>query len=169
MIVDLIIIILMVIFVLNGKRKGLIRSVYSVLSLALSMLLVYMLRGLFTDFVANSSVGISISEYIASSVGEEAAAICSAAVISVLSLIVLYFLVGIILRTTVGLLDFIAKLPILNSLNKLLGMVFGAVVGMLWIFVFVNVAYFIPDFNELIKDSYIIEVFESFVSGSIKM
>ena len=109
MIVDLIIIILMVMFVLNGKRKGLIRSVYSVLSLALSMLLVYMLRGLFTDFVANSSVGLSISEYIASSVGEEAATICSAAVISVLSLIVLYFLVGIILRTTVGLLDFIAN------------------------------------------------------------
>lgn len=159
MLVDLIIILLGVLFVMSGWKRGFIRSVYSVLSVALSMLLVYMLRDVFAQAIVESPVGDSISEFLASNADPLIADKCTHAVVSVFSVFVLYYLVRFLLSKVIGLLDFIAKLPLINFLNRILGSVFSAATGILWIVMAVNVLYFIPQTEAFISESYIVEAF----------
>lgn len=153
---DLIIVVLMVLFAAMGWKKGFIRSVYSILSLALSMLLVYMLRDIFVEAIAASPIGDAISEFLTKQTDAELARQCSSAVISVISVFILYYLVRFLLRTTIGLLDFVAKLPLINSLNCLLGLAFGAAGGALWVIMLTNVGYFVPQLQQMISESYIV-------------
>jgi uncharacterized membrane protein required for colicin V production len=85
----------------------------------------------------------------ASGISEYISGFLAGIVINVISMIAVFILIFIGLMFLTRLLDIIAKLPILNSLNKLLGAGIGAVWGLLltWLILAVVVLYFSANTN----------------------
>ncbi|TCK86721.1 colicin V production protein [Natranaerovirga hydrolytica] len=63
--------------------------------------------------------------------------------INILSFIIIFLIVYIGLRILIRTLDIISKLPVLNSVNKLLGIGFGLILGLIKVwFVFIIITFF---------------------------
>jgi len=159
MVYDICIVIFVLIFLIVGQKRGFVRSVYSLLSIVLSVVLVYLLKDIFIKAVAESPLGEAIGGFFAESLGSEFSEEISLAAVSVVSMVILYFASKFILRALVGILNAIAKLPILSSLNSFLGAVFGIVAAALWITVITNIANLFPEAQKLIAQSSLVEFF----------
>ena len=142
---DVIIILILALFFFAGLKKGFVKTAYSMLSLILSAVIVYFLKDSFVSVIAASPIGEAIGSFFASGYGGELSLHCSEAVISVVSVIILYFL--------------IARLPLISSLNKLLGGVVGIAVGALWVVVITNVGHCFPQLAPLIDASRLAKMF----------
>jgi len=129
------------------------------LSLIFSAVIVYFLKDSFVSVVAASPIGEAIGSFFASGYGGELSLHCSEAVISVVSVIILYFLVKLALRMLINVADLIAHLPLISSLNKLLGAIVGIAVGALWVVVITNVGYCFPQLAPMIDASGLVEMF----------
>jgi len=156
---DITVVIALLIFIKIGSSRGFIRSVYSMLSIAISALGIYYTNDLFVDYVAKSTIGEAIGTFFAGAGNEMIAEACSPAVVSIVSILILYFLVKYLLRLLITALDFIAKLPLLSTFNKLAGALFGALSGALWIIIITNIAYCFPEAREFVDASQIIPRF----------
>lgn len=156
---DVIIILILALFFFAGLKKGFVKTAYSMLSLILSAVIVYFLKDSFVSVIAASPIGESIGSFFASGYGGEFSLHCSEAVISVVSVIILYFLVKLALRMLINVADLIARLPLISSLNKLLGGVVGIAVGALWVVVITNVGHCFPQLAPLIDASRLVKMF----------
>ena len=156
---DVIIILVVALFFLSGLKKGFIKTAYSMLSLIISGAAVYLLFDSFVPIVAKSPIGQTIGSFFASGYGGELSLRCSEAVIWLVSVIILYFLVKIALRLLVNVADLIARLPLISSLNKLLGGVAGVAIGALWVVVITNVGHCFPQLAPLIDASHLVKMF----------
>ncbi len=159
MMYDACIVIFVLIFLIAGQKRGFVKSVYSMLSVVLSIVLVYFLKDAFIKAVAESPFGVAIGEFFAGSLGSEFSNELSLVAVSVVSMVILYFASKFILRAVVGIIDKIAKLPILSSLNSFFGAVFGIVAGGLWVIVITNIANLFPEAQKLIAESSIVDYF----------
>lgn len=157
---DAIIIIFIFFFFSVGIKKGFIRSAYSMLSLIISVVLVSLFFDSFVKVVADSPIGAAIGDFFASGYDGLLAQQCSQASVSVVSVVLLYFVIKLVLRLIVNVADIIAKLPLIKSVNKLLGGVVGIAAGALWIVIITNVGYYFPQLKPLIEASEIVKTFE---------
>ncbi|MBQ4630324.1 MAG: CvpA family protein [Clostridia bacterium] len=156
---DILIILIMAICCIWGLKKGFIAALYSFVSIFLSIFLVYLLKDVFVDVIAHSPIGDYIGGLLAKNYSAAVAENCSEAVVSIVAVVALYFLVGFILRIFGGLLNALAKLPIINTINKVAGAITGFLVGAVWVVIVVNVLYYIPRFNDFVSASFIADVF----------
>lgn len=94
-------------------------------------------------------------ENIKQEIIEKTADNITSSVINVLSVVILYFLIKLLLAILLKCLDVIFKLPILNSVNKLLGVIIGAVNALFIIYILCTLLiWFVPkDSTELIKNT----------------
>ena len=162
MICDILMFGVLAIFVAVGYKKGFVRSVYSTLSVVISVLVLYCCKGMFTDYVASSSFGDIIYGFFERNYGEDIAAACSYAVTYILSIAVLYVLIRFAMKAVFGVMNFMAELPMLNIVNTILGAVLGALSGIIWIIIIINVLYCFPQTKEFVETSAIAETFNMF-------
>ncbi len=163
MITDICLVIIFALFVYNGYSKGFVKSVYSVLSLVVTVILVSVLKDNFLKLISQSPIALKIGEFFAGSgASAELAAVCAENVTYLLSTIMLYLLVRIVLKFSLNIVNSIASLPVINSLNKLLGLLIGAVIGIIWLLVIVNVMNVIPETAEYIETSALAGYFQIF-------
>lgn len=157
---DIAIIIAIGIFIINGYHKGFVKSIYSVLSLAATVLLLFVLEDTFIEAISASPIGTAIGDFFADSTKSELIAReCSSAVIYLVSCIILYIAIRFALKFVLKILDTIASLPVINLVNKFLGMFIGFIAGAMWIVIILNVLYVFPQTSDFVLDSAIAEYF----------
>ena len=161
MLIDICIIAIFAIFVYNGYKNGFIKSVYSILSLVATIIVVSIFKESFVKSIAESDIGVSIGKLLTgSSADPKIVALCSEGVIYLASVAIFYVVLKFILRFTLTIIDSIASLPIIKSLNKILGLVIGGVIGGIWIGVVIGVLYNVPKTSVWLEDSVIVEYFK---------
>ena len=161
MVTDICILIVLGLFIFNGYRKGFVRSVYSLLSLFITYALVSVLEDSFIEIVSQSPVSMYIGDFVAGKTGNsEIAALCSEKIVYLLSSVVLYILIRIVLKFGLTIINSIASLPLIKSLNKVLGFVLGAVTGIIWIVIILNVLSVFPQTKDYVIGSQIAEFFK---------
>ncbi len=160
MITDICIAAILILFIMNGYSKGFIKSVYSILSLIITLVLVSVFRDSFIKVISESPSAMSIAGFFSGTgADEKIVSICSEGITSLLSTVVLYFLIRIVLKFALTIINSIASLPLINSLNKILGIAIGAVIGVLWVVVIVNVCNVLPQTADYINSSNIAQFF----------
>ncbi len=162
MICDIAILVVFAIFLVSGYKKGFIRSAYSMLSVIISIVLLYFFRDAFTEYIVSSSVGEGIYEHFSANYDGDIAEKCAYALTYILSVAILYIALRFAVKSLFKVLNIIAKLPLLNILNSLIGAAFGAVGGFLWIVIVLNVLYIFPQTKDLVSDSEIAKAFNLF-------
>jgi len=155
---DAIIIIILLLSFILGMKRGFVRTAFSMLSLVVSSLLVYFLYDGFLSYFSSSEGGRIISEYVMKNYDGLFAEQISAVAVSAVALFVLYFVVKILLKFLIGILDLLAKLPIIKTLNKFLGGLSGLVFGVILVIIITNIASVTPSFSSYIEDSEIVKL-----------
>ncbi len=160
MICDIAVILVFVLFLVTGYKKGLIRSAYSMLSVVISVALLYFLRDAFADFIVSSQIGESIYDFFLRNYDGEIATKCAYAVTYIVSIIILYVVLRFMIKALFNVLNLIAKLPLLNFVNSMLGAVFGVLGGVLWIVIIINILNCFPQTKDFVADSEIVKTFD---------
>ncbi len=161
MLCDLCILGVLVLFTLNGYRKGFVKSIYSTISLFITVILVSVFKGSFIKVISQSSVATVIGEFFAGKTGSaEMAALCSEGIVYLFSIIILYIVIRLVLKFTLTIINSLALLPFIKSLNKGLGLILGAIIGVIWIVIILNVLHVIPQTTEYVQNSNIVEYFK---------
>ena len=160
MLADICIVAAFALFVYRGHKNGFIKSVYSILSLIATVVLVSLFKDTFVKAIADSAVGVAIGELFAGSAGDpQLVSLCSEGVVYVASLIIFYAIIRLVLRFTLTIINSIASLPMIDSLNKMLGLVLGGVIGAVWLVVIVGALVNIPKTAPWFSNSVIVEYF----------
>ena len=154
---DALIIIMLISAFFLGMKRGFVRTAYSMFSLVVSSVIVYFLYNYFLSYFAVSEVGKTISNYVSSSYNGIFSEQISALAVSAAALLVLYFIVKLVLKFLIGILDLISKLPIINTLNKFLGGIIGVAIGAILVVIITNIAFAIPAITPHIEASKIVE------------
>ncbi len=155
---DALIIITLVLSFILGLKRGFVRTLYSMLSLVLATVIVYFLYDYFLKYFATSNAGKLISDYITSNYNGIFSDKISALAVSGVALFVLYFVVKLLLKFIIGMLEILAKLPLINTLNKFLGGAIGVVIGAILVVIITNIAFVIPSLSPHIEASKIVEM-----------
>ncbi len=199
---DYIAILILIALAFWGSKKGLVRSIFSLGSLVLSLVLALTLYPVVTDFLNQSVVGdyVRLNVYkvfdqkqeepqetdtagdtlnlpdslesaitgtmneAAFTVKESIAENTAQLALKLLGIIIVFVLVRVILWLLVRLLNAVAHLPILRSINRLLGGVLGLGYGILLIYLLLAVLTFtttLKTFNkpiQLVLDSRYVSV-----------
>ncbi len=154
---DILIIVILFLSFILGLKKGFVKTAFSMLSLVVSSLLVYFLYDHFLGYFASSEGGKLISQYIAENYNGIFSEQISAVVVSAAALVLLYFIVKILLKFLVGILELLSKLPLINTLNKFLGGAIGLVFGAIVVVIITNIACVIPSVSPYVESSKIVE------------
>ncbi len=163
-IIDIFIVSLIVISVYLGYHKGFVKSIYSVLSLVVTYVILYFFKSTLITAIANSQIGELIGSLFVSEAGNTILAEkASSAVIYLVSGVLLYFAVKLILGIALRVLDTLASLPIINIFNKFLGLCIGAVIGMIWVVIALNVMVALPQTIDYVSASELASYFAEFI------
>lgn len=173
MVVDIIIIAILALSIFLGYRKGLIelgiKAVAVIIAIVGTLILYRPITNIIVDttnldenlqqtimeksgsIVGDGTTGNAVEEGIVSEIQNqmlpEAAHELSLNIIRAGVMIVLYIVIKIALRFVTALANLIAKLPILNQFNKLGGIVYGAIRGLLIIYVALLIIQFVGEVN----------------------
>lgn len=119
----------------KGKRAGLIKSVFSMLSVVAALTGAVFIGPMVRVILSDSK---AVMEYLGSGMDEKIAAV----ILNALSFILAYIIISIALAVVCGVLDIVAKLPVLHQINETAGLLVGLAEGLLdiWIgFVVLNI------------------------------
>lgn len=158
-IIDIIIVVLIVISAFLGYRKGLVALAIGLFSFIIALVLTFILYKPVTNLIVNST---SIDESIQNSILEKAndvmqdsenemanqvieeaknnmlpetARTLSINIITFAVVLILFLIIKIALRFVTAIANLITKLPVLNQFNKLGGILYGLIRGLLIIYV----------------------------------
>lgn len=160
MITDICIIIALLFFVIRGYKKGFVKSVYSIVSLIASFIIMALFGSSIIGAIASSPLGMSIGEFLAENISDNVIIErCSSAIIYFVSSVVMYIAVKFLMRFVLNILNKIASLPFISSINKFLGLAVGLIFGIIWIIVAVNVLNVIPKTGAFILSSQLVKNF----------
>lgn len=160
MLADICLVAVFALFVYRGHKNGFIKSVYSILSLIATVVLVSLFKDTFVKEIANSPVGVAIGEmFVGSSADPKLVSLCSEGAVYVASLVIFYALIRLVLRFTLTIVNSIASLPVIDSLNKILGLILGGIIGIIWLVVIIGVLINIPKTAPWFNNSVIVEYF----------
>lgn len=159
--IDIAVVVFIWIVAIGGYKKGLVKTLYSILSfVGAAIVTAYLYKPLCNmllklDFVKNFNDKITqnVTDKIYSSATDTANAMPSwmgeyvnkfvadtgntisqgilQVLVSVLSVIIVYLLVKLALGLFIGIVDFIMKLPVLDIVNKAGGLLFGVIKGVI--------------------------------------
>ena len=161
------------------SKKGLVNCIYKVASVVISIVLVMALTTPFYNFFCELEIADKIDEYVeekvvgeekdeeetgmipeflSESIEEYTVVTVTGIVKKVICAIILYFLIKLILYIIFFILRHASKLPIINTVNKIL----GAGVGLIWGGIIVYIAcgvLFVLNMNDFIEGTYILKWF----------
>lgn len=166
---DIIIFLIIGGFALLGFKKGFVRSVVGILSLAASAVLAWLLYPVVSDILTSIGIKMALTENIQGSLGEyiggggelsmlpqgiraaiesgRAELISSAAdtaaqiALNIIAFIAVLIVSRIIIWLAVRLLNIIAKLPVIGLFNRAAGMLLGALQGVAVVYIILTVIY----------------------------
>ena len=176
-VVDIIIVLIIVISALLAYRKGLISLSVQLLATIISILIIIVIYKPVSNLIINTT---GIDEYIQNGILEkvtdvveqdkennnqivetiengmlpETARNLSIDIVQGGVILILYILLRIALRFVTGLVNIVAKVPIINQINKLGGVLYGIIRGLLLVYVillFVNLSGNINSNNTVYK------------------
>ena len=125
--------------------------------------MVSLLKDSFVETIAVSPLGLYIGRLFAGNSADPVIlALCSKGVIYIVSLVLLYVLVRFVLKFALAVINSIASLPLIRTVNKFLGLILGGAIGGLWIIVIVSVLANVPQTAVYIENSYIVNYFKIF-------
>lgn len=132
----------------------------------------FIIRFFHVDLNGIADTAVANQENVLEKITEELASSVSLGVSGILAFVAVFAIAFIILKVLSCLLDGIAKLPALNALNKIGGLLLGALFGafICWILSRVGVwvaTIFFPNVNLSVEQTYLIEFFYNF-SFSLK-
>lgn len=149
--VDLIILLVILLFMLVGYRRGLIKTIFSVigyfiityfsilLAPVLSKILIinFEIDKTLLNFVTNNEKFFSIisDEILQNIVGR---------IVNVIAFVILFIVLKLIFHLIVSVLNNIANLPILSTVNKLGGLLLGTLEGIVIIYLIILMVNWIP-------------------------
>ena len=157
MIVDIIIIAILALSIFLGYKKGLVELGIGLCAGIIAIVIALVLYRPITNIVINTTnidenieqqiIEKSKTNEIAEQIAPEVAQDLAYNVIRAVVMIALYILAKIALRFVTALADLIAKLPILNQFNKAGGLIYGAIRGLLIIYVALLIVNFAGQVN----------------------
>ena len=160
MITDICIIVFLIFFALGGYKKGFVKSVYSIVSLAATFLILFIFDKPLINAIANSPFGIAAGEFFANNTTDNLIVqSCSSAFVYLVSCIVLYIVIKIVLKFALKILDNIASLPFIKTINKFLGFFLGLVFGIIWAIVILNILSIFPKTEIYVLSSELVKIF----------
>lgn len=167
--VDIIIFLIIGGFTLFGFKKGLVRSVVGILSLAASVVLAWLLYPVISDILASLGIKMTLTENIQESLsgyiggGEElamlpqgirtaiesgsmelvssAAGTAAQIALNIIAFIAVLIVSRIIIQIAAKLLNIIARLPVIGLFNRAAGMLLGALQGVAVVYIILAVIY----------------------------
>ena len=189
-IIDIVVVTIIWVIAINGYKKGLVKTVYGLTAFFLAAILASyayeyvaeflgnlefvknLTEQINQNFVQDMAVDSSMPKWMAGAVegvievaGQTVAERIISIIISVLTVVLSFVLVKIVLGFAVGIIDAVMKLPILDTVNKTGGMLFGVIKGMLIMLIcFAVVSMFVTADNyryihEAITDTYVARFF----------
>lgn len=166
---DIIIFLIIGGFTLFGFKKGLVRSVVGILSLAASVVLAWLLYPVISDILASLGIKMTLTENIQESLsgyiggGEElamlpqgirtaiesgsmelvssAAGTAAQIALNIIAFIAVLIVSRIIIQIAAKLLNIIARLPVIGLFNRAAGMLLGALQGVAVVYIILAVIY----------------------------
>lgn len=147
---DILLVIILVLFALNGRRRGLILSVLSIISYVISLIVARTFTPQITEFII-SNTGLDtwmdnlLGGQIRNSVGFNISTtmmtgFATKAIISMVCFFIIFTLSSMIMFRIIRFINRAGRLPIIGGINRLGGLIFGAVKGVLLSFVILAVA-----------------------------
>ena len=104
-------------------------------------------------------MGKAIGEFVTRSYDGIGANECAEAITSIISVIALYFLIGLLLKAFGRVLDALSRLPLIKAINTVAGGGVGIIVGAAWVVFLVNAGIYIPQFVDAVNNSAIVTNF----------
>lgn len=142
---DILLVIILVMFALNGRRRGLIFSVLSIISYIISLIVARTFTPQITEFIISNtgldtwmdnllggqirnSIGFNISTTMVTGFATKA-------IISMICFFIIFTLTSMILFRIIRFINRAGRLPIIGGINRLGGLIFGGVKGVLLTFI----------------------------------
>ncbi len=160
MVVDLIIVATLALSIYLGYKKGLIELGIKAISVIIALVITLILYRPISDFIINNTkLDDKIQQTILSKNNDEAdnkikneilpevANQLAENIVRTGIMLILYFVIKVLLRFISALANFIAKLPILNQFNKIGGILFGTMRGLILIYVLLIIVKFVGEIN----------------------
>ncbi|MDY3304825.1 MAG: CvpA family protein [Clostridia bacterium] len=163
MIYDICIISVVALFAFLGVKQGLINSVYSLLSIVVSLIAVYFAKDSFVSAVSKSPAGDMIRNSITANYDSAVAENCTDAIVFFAASVILYIIIRLILKMTKGVFGVISSLPIIKPVNKVSGLILGITIGAVFSIFVTNILHTVPQTRELVESSSVVEYFKSFL------
>ena len=166
---DIIIFLIIGGFTLFGFKKGLVRSVVGILSLAASAVLAWLLYPVISDILASLGIKMTLTENIQESLsgyiggGEElamlpqgirtaiesgsmelvssAAGTAAQIALNIIAFIAVLIVSRIIIQIAAKLLNIITRLPVIGLFNRAAGMLLGALQGVAVVYIILAIIY----------------------------
>jgi len=179
-ITDLAVLAVLIISAVIMSKKGLVNCIYKVASVVISIVLVMALTTPFYNFFCKLEIADKIDEYVeekivddeeekeekeglipeflSESIEEYTVVTVTGLVKKVICAIILYFLIKLILYAIFFILHHASKLPIVNTVNKILGAGVGLIWGVIIIYIACGVL-FVLNMNEFVESTYILKWF----------
>lgn len=141
MIIDIIIVVLLLLGISNGYKKGVVRQLFNIISIII---------GYIVSFLLSSRLAFLLAQFLPTNkVADQFSSTLSGLNISegyyqVISFFLIFFLVQFVIRVIGNTLGLVTKLPVIKSANKLLGGIFGFLEVYLVLFVCIYCVYVLP-------------------------
>ena len=162
-VLDLIVILIIALFTFIGYKQGLIKTAIKITSFFIAIIIALILyKPVSALIIKNTTIDDKIESTIiekitpegfikeANNTIKDTAETITVKIIEVCTVLILYLISRIVLKFIAALGDLIAKLPILKQFNKLGGTIFGALKGLLIVYVILAVVYLI---SPLLKEN----------------
>ena len=146
----------------DGHRKGFIKKMVGIVSLALTLVLTSVVSPLVAEFLKNStglystlqnSILASDAELLdtlgALGLGDAVSGYLADQILHAVAFLITLLLAGVLVQGIALSLGLAARLPVLHGINKLAGLIFGFAEGVfaVWIFFFVITAFSTTDWG----------------------
>ena len=153
--IDLIILGIIVLFVLLGYRKGLVRSVLSLVQYILIVFFSFQLTKPVAEllithvhldeklfgWIYNSAETVESQIYL---LNDEMIQMFVGRIINVIAFVLVFIVLKIGFRFLITILNQVCQLPILNLVNRLGGILFGGIQGILIVYIFITLLNWLP-------------------------
>lgn len=155
-ITDLIIVGVVVLSVIVGYQCGFIKTVLGLFSSIISILLTYLLYPVLLKTPYYDSLSLwamnATQTFLKNSfLSEQVAQVA----LNIIFILLLFFIIKIVVKLLIGMIDIIAKIPVIKQVNKLGGAIGGLLSGVLIVYFILGVLFLAKDaIHEPAKEAY---------------
>ena len=148
---DIILIAILIIFTRIGAKKGLIKTLFGAVSTLLSLLITALIYNPVSQILSNSEMGHFIRAFVRKALEQKAqkgtiipfidkaTQTASMLIINIISFIIIIIVTRLILAFISRVLNIASKLPLIKQLNSILGIIAGALSGILVCYIVIGV------------------------------